>query len=207
MVDQVRMRDGLRWAGYGLVASIAYWFVCGIVFYFLDEHADKQMETHPWLQLLFGVGLVAAFALPALLSASEFDGMTWRWMLLALLLVAIPAFGPVSTGAMLGGLVVTALLAGLFFWLGARPAARGRRAYFDSVGTNVSYAAAIPALVIAGALLVMPNHASGFCSTHSCEGNFDHGQGSIVQCEDGTYSHSGGVQGACSWHGGVASGF
>jgi hypothetical protein len=30
------------------------------------------------------------------------------------------------------------------------------------------------------------------------------GTGSLVQCRDGTWSHSGGIQGACSWHGGVA---
>jgi hypothetical protein len=43
----------------------------------------------------------------------------------------------------------------------------------------------------------------GFCDSHSCISNFDNGNGSIVQCEDGTYSHSGGIQGACSHHGGV----
>jgi hypothetical protein len=29
------------------------------------------------------------------------------------------------------------------------------------------------------------------------------GRGSTVTCADGTISHSGGIQGACSWHGGV----
>jgi hypothetical protein len=43
----------------------------------------------------------------------------------------------------------------------------------------------------------------GFCDTHDCIPNFDNGNGSIVQCADGTYSHSGGIQGACSHHGGV----
>lgn len=42
-----------------------------------------------------------------------------------------------------------------------------------------------------------------FCVTHSCIGSFGSGHGSIVQCSDGTWSHSGGIQGACSWHGGV----
>jgi hypothetical protein len=29
------------------------------------------------------------------------------------------------------------------------------------------------------------------------------GRGSTVVCADGTISHSGGIQGACSWHGGI----
>jgi hypothetical protein len=33
--------------------------------------------------------------------------------------------------------------------------------------------------------------------------NYANGRGSRVQCADGTYSHSGGIQGACSYHGGV----
>jgi hypothetical protein len=48
-----------------------------------------------------------------------------------------------------------------------------------------------------------PSDAGGFCATHDCIPNFDNGSGYVVQCEDGTWSHSGGIQGACSWHGGV----
>jgi hypothetical protein len=43
-----------------------------------------------------------------------------------------------------------------------------------------------------------------FCETHRCIPNFPNGTGSVVQCNDGTYSHSGGRPGACSWHGGVS---
>lgn len=43
-----------------------------------------------------------------------------------------------------------------------------------------------------------------FCATHVCIPNYDNGTGSTVQCSDGSYSHSGGRQGACSHHGGVA---
>ena len=41
-----------------------------------------------------------------------------------------------------------------------------------------------------------------FCSTHDCIPSFDEGHGSIVQCADGEWSHSGGRPGACSRHGG-----
>jgi hypothetical protein len=34
--------------------------------------------------------------------------------------------------------------------------------------------------------------------------NYDKGNGYRVQCNDGMYSQSGGIQGACSGHGGVA---
>ena len=43
---------------------------------------------------------------------------------------------------------------------------------------------------------------AGFCSTHSCIPNFATGQGYIVECADGMWSHSGGLRGACSDHGG-----
>jgi hypothetical protein len=41
-----------------------------------------------------------------------------------------------------------------------------------------------------------------FCSTHTCIPNFPNGNGAVVQCADGEYSHSGGLSGACSSHGG-----
>lgn len=41
-----------------------------------------------------------------------------------------------------------------------------------------------------------------FCSTHTCIPNFPNGNGSVVQCADGEWSHSGGLSGACSDHGG-----
>lgn len=34
-------------------------------------------------------------------------------------------------------------------------------------------------------------------------GDFDEGRGYVARCADGALSHSGGVQGACSYHGGV----
>jgi hypothetical protein len=45
-----------------------------------------------------------------------------------------------------------------------------------------------------------------FCATHACIPNFGNGTGYIVQCNDGTWSHSGGRPGACSDHGGESSG-
>jgi hypothetical protein len=42
-----------------------------------------------------------------------------------------------------------------------------------------------------------------FCDTHDCIPNFENGNGYPVQCADGSWSQSGGLQGACSWHGGV----
>jgi hypothetical protein len=44
-------------------------------------------------------------------------------------------------------------------------------------------------------------HAS-FCDRHACIPSFYDGNGSIVECEDGMWSHSGGSPGACSYHGG-----
>ena len=47
--------------------------------------------------------------------------------------------------------------------------------------------------------------AAGFCDRHDCIPSFSEGGGSIVKCRDGMWSHSGGIQGACSGHGGEAS--
>jgi hypothetical protein len=40
-----------------------------------------------------------------------------------------------------------------------------------------------------------------FCSTHECIGKYGEEPGTVVECSDGTYSHAGGIQGACSHHG------
>jgi hypothetical protein len=43
---------------------------------------------------------------------------------------------------------------------------------------------------------------AGFCTTHRCIASFAEGHGTIVQCADGEWSHSGGRPGVCSRHGG-----
>jgi hypothetical protein len=62
------------------------------------------------------------------------------------------------------------------------------------------------AALLMTASLLTPHPALGqdpFCDTHACIPNFENGTGSIVQCNDGMWSHSGGQPGACSDHGGV----
>ncbi len=49
-----------------------------------------------------------------------------------------------------------------------------------------------------------PEEEEGENSYYPTTENFNEGNGSVVQCADGTYSHSGGIQGACSHHGGEA---
>jgi hypothetical protein len=41
-----------------------------------------------------------------------------------------------------------------------------------------------------------------FCDEHECIGDFETDGGYVVECADGSYSHAGGIQGACSHHGG-----
>jgi hypothetical protein len=43
-----------------------------------------------------------------------------------------------------------------------------------------------------------------FCEEHECIGDFENEPGEVVECSDGSYSHSGGISGACSDHGGEA---
>lgn len=42
-----------------------------------------------------------------------------------------------------------------------------------------------------------------FCEEHRCEGEFTTEDGTVAECGDGSYSHAGGIEGACSYHGGV----
>jgi hypothetical protein len=44
-----------------------------------------------------------------------------------------------------------------------------------------------------------------FCQEHECIGSFTTEDGTVVECSDGTYSHAGGISGACSDHGGESS--
>lgn len=50
-----------------------------------------------------------------------------------------------------------------------------------------------------------PSHAGDqqFCAEHVCIGKFTEEDGNVAECQDGTFSHAGGIQGACSDHGGV----
>jgi hypothetical protein len=41
-----------------------------------------------------------------------------------------------------------------------------------------------------------------FCNEHTCIANFPNGNGTVVECVDEEWSHSGGLSGACSHHGG-----
>lgn len=52
-----------------------------------------------------------------------------------------------------------------------------------------------------------PSHAGDqkFCEEHECIGDFTSEEGTVVECSDGTYSHAGGLSGACSDHGGEAN--
>ncbi len=43
---------------------------------------------------------------------------------------------------------------------------------------------------------------SNFCSYFTCIANFWNGNGYVEECQDGTYSKSGGISGSCSHHGG-----
>lgn len=51
-----------------------------------------------------------------------------------------------------------------------------------------------------GQLIYAP--PSSFCSYFDCIPNFPNGTGYVVECNDSMFSHSGGRQGACSYHDG-----
>ncbi|HEY4278967.1 MAG TPA: hypothetical protein VGM91_12135 [Conexibacter sp.] len=59
---------------------------------------------------------------------------------------------------------------------------------------------------VGGGVAVAGGDDAEFCDTHPCIPNYENGRGSTVMCADGEYSRSGGIQGACSHHGGVSGG-
>ena len=73
-----------------------------------------------------------------------------------------------------------------------------------TAATSISSTATVAPTPAAVEAVGSTSHAGDaqFCSTHMCIPNFPNGNGTVVQCEDGEYSHSGGLQGACSDHGG-----
>ena len=66
-----------------------------------------------------------------------------------------------------------------------------------------SVPAQAPARTSAGPSAGTGSAAADFCTTHSCIASFSEGHGTIVQCADGEWSHSGGLPGVCSRHGGA----
>lgn len=46
------------------------------------------------------------------------------------------------------------------------------------------------------------NPPGSFCSYFNCISTFWNGKGYVVECQDNTYSKSGGISGSCSHHGG-----
>lgn len=71
-------------------------------------------------------------------------------------------------------------------------------------GLDRNFATSRPPAQRAGRNRGSSTHAGDaqFCSSRSCIPNFPNGTGTVVQCVDGEYSHSGGLSGACSHHGG-----
>jgi hypothetical protein len=74
----------------------------------------------------------------------------------------------------------------------------------STVTRTISAAGAAPAPTASVEGPGSTSHAGDdqFCSTHTCIPNFPNGNGDVVQCADGEWSHSGGLSGACSDHGG-----
>jgi hypothetical protein len=110
---------------------------------------------------------------------------------LILLLALMAAFGGAACGEATGS-------AG---YGGSAPAATDNGSYSDS-GAGADDPSTDPSVDTGSADGSGGTSDASFCDTHHCIPNFDNGNGYIVQCRDGMWSHSGGIQGACSHHGG-----
>jgi hypothetical protein len=206
--------------GQGIAAGLmalggtsVFWFASVVVMVIFNGDADKLLINHDWLGLLFEGSLTLAFAALIIALARTFnraaDVSLWAIGLI-LLTAAVPTFMPLSTGAELGAIGGAGILAGLLLWAGSRRDAVRRFAAPTIVQALAGGAFALVA-VPAVALAFYPHPGGGttgtadrsFCSTHHCIASFEQGRGTIVQCQDGEWSQSGGIQGACSHHDGV----
>lgn len=102
---------------------------------------------------------------------------------------------------------VGALVLAVVLWFRSMPSYPARPEASRASRLGLRSAAVIATLATLGlgitfVVLARSEAKSGFCSNHNCISNFDNGNGYIVQCGDGMWSHSGGLQGACSDHGG-----
>ena len=110
---------------------------------------------------------------------------------------ALLSSNPLSVGLFLGALALAALTA--FLW--------------DSIDHQV-IALPVGALAVAVGIAWLisipgdppkPGSRAAFCAKHNCIGDWQHARGYRVQCADGAWSFSGGIQGSCSSHGGTGS--
>jgi hypothetical protein len=72
-----------------------------------------------------------------------------------------------------------------------------------SNGNATSRAGSSPSRSSGGSSSNSSQSSASFCTTHRCIPSFYEGTGTIVQCADGEWSHSGGRPGVCSGHRGV----
>lgn len=121
-----------------------------------------------------------------------YDALRWEFVVAenGVLLRKTDTFFVDDAGAGVA-VLVQAPAAGYQFWAPVFAAVRSSLVLNDTGST-----------VGGGQAQTPPTDTAAFCDTHSCVANFDNGNGYIVQCADGMWSHSGGLQGACSWHGG-----
>jgi hypothetical protein len=121
-----------------------------------------------------------------------YDALRWEFVVTehGVLLRKVDTFFVDDVGAAVA-VLVQAPAAGYQYWAPVFTAVRSSLTLND--GTSTVGGSQAPA---------SPADAGAFCETHSCIAHFGSGTGYIVQCADGMWSHSGGLQGACSWHGG-----
>jgi hypothetical protein len=200
----------------GVIAGAIVWFVTAIAFFVLNGDVDKHVDEYWLLRAGLAVVLIAtyAYAISSLAEDDRGDAPRPWTVLVATSLVAVPTASPWNAGLSVALVVPAALAGALVLWLGNRRAREpGGRNFLPQAA---SYSAAAVFVAMALALVVLPHPGStaesgggsgrpeiSFCDTHTCIDYFDEGRGSIVQCVDGMWSHSGGLSGACSYHGGV----
>lgn len=176
--------------------------------------AARRASPLVWLVIAGG-----AIALVVALVAASTHRSTGTQALTAVGSASPPASAPASTAATAAPVVATAVPTSA---AAPQPTAVPTQAPATAPPPPLSVATVVPTIVptptppvdtcgapsnpwgynlCQGKLVYTP--PASFCDVFNCIGSFwDHRNGYVDECADGTYSHSGGVRGACSYHGG-----
>lgn len=182
--------------------------VLGLIYAVLNGRFSDNVDRYVGLEVAWGVILLAVFAAVYFSRLSRATANYRRgpaWMAIAAAAAPLVIPGRVAWFELCAAVVASVI----FTWLAGRTS-RGEGGHRFEPTSTIIHFASWGAIVFAIVVVISPHppgdssstNSSSFCDSHNCIPSFSEGNGSIVQCADGAWSHSGGIQGACSSHGG-----
>jgi hypothetical protein len=183
-----------------LLGTAAASLVLLVVLLAVNPNFDRHVSRYFWLAMLVGVVQTLFFALSYVWLMGRLNRpVRLPWAIASIAVVAVALVVPVEFDWLpllaAGAVALTLTVIGSH-----RLPADDWIADNEVVPAIVGWT--VMAVIAVGVVVLFLPRQTGFCASHDCIPNFSNGHGFIVQCADGKWSHSGGLQGACSYHGG-----